>query len=84
MAKLSKDLERIFIFKVLNTKNVGLYDFHKSVLAQMAMVELIFHYDYAPGLRVVLDLEGFTFGHLQKLNPFLMKKVTNIFQVGQK
>lgn len=79
--QLSNNLERIILIKLLNT-DVKVYDFFKVIQVDLAMGDLLLHYDYAIGDRFIIDLAGLTLGHLQKFNPVLLAKGAKIFMVS--
>lgn len=80
MKRLLNNMERIIIYKFLNV-DLAVYDFREGILGQLAIGELLLHYDYSLGFRIVMDFEGFSFSHLQKSNPFLFMKAMEIAQV---
>lgn len=68
------------MIKLLN-KDVALFDLFQVAKVNVAIGELLLHYDYAIGDRFIIDYGGLTLGHLQKFNPLLIAKLSKIFKV---
>lgn len=76
-------MERLIFVKYLNP-DPALHDYHRAIRTLVAIADLMLRYDYSVGDRFVVDYQGLTFGHVQKLNPLLATKITKILQVDLK
>ncbi|XP_063904775.1 uncharacterized protein LOC135123829 [Zophobas morio] len=80
MSKLTPNLERVVILKLLNT-NSDIYDAEEYFKFIVAIAELSLQYDDSIGTRYIFDFEGFSLKHLVKFNPVLLAKLFTFIQV---
>ncbi|RZC36694.1 CRAL TRIO domain containing protein, partial [Asbolus verrucosus] len=79
MPKLTPDLERINIMKLMNS-DPNQFSIYDAVKCNLAIEELALQYDYAVGDRFVVDYADFSLQHLTKLNPVVLAKNITLFE----
>ncbi|RZC37480.1 CRAL TRIO domain containing protein, partial [Asbolus verrucosus] len=79
MPKLTPDLERINIMKLMNS-DPNRFSIYDAVKCNLAIEELALQYDYAVGDRFVVDYADFSLQHLTKFNPVVLAKNITLFE----
>lgn len=73
LPKLTPSLERIFIFKLIDT-DPEIFNVPDSCSYFLSLVMLCTYHDYAKADHFILDWEGFSFSHFKKMEPNTVAK----------
>lgn len=57
-------------------------DVHRCFTVGIAAALIMYNYDYAPKIRLILDFEGFTMNHILQVNINDLFKLISIYEVN--
>jgi hypothetical protein len=77
---LTPSWEKIGILKLNPAKVEKVLDVHRCFTVGIAAALIMYNYDYAPKIRLILDFEGFTMNHILQVNINDLFKLISIYE----